>query len=181
MFDDEDYDDYFLDDNEEGDTSRQTQDYERRTPTAGETINFGSSTTAGSHDDRSHETKSTGRKRSGCGCIIVIVLVIAAAIGYFRYFSPAVDDAVMDVCVVNVEKRGLLFKTYEAEVVDPQRISDQESPYTRPQAVTIADEALARRLQQIQSSGRPVRLRYRRYSATLPWRGESKIVITALE
>lgn len=187
MFDDEDYDDYFLDEDEgENEPARrpQTPTYNSHsaTPRAGETINFGNG-----HENHEPETdRSEGcmngvLRRLGCGCLaaVLIAIIVGGAIGYFRYLTPTVEDAVMDVNVLRVEKRGTMFKTYEAEVADPSALAGASNDaYTRMRAVSVANESVARKLQDLQSTGRTVRLRYCQYASTLPWRGESKTVIT---
>lgn len=186
MIDDEDYEDYFLEESEDEKPRSNVNagQYERATPRAGETINFGGThETASQPDDDQPGCFNTLMRRLGCGCSIAIALTLAvgATIGYFRYLTPTVEDAVMDVNVLHVEKRGTMFKTYEAEVTAPEALQDSTGSYTRPQAVSVADETLARRLQQLQSTGRPVRLRYCRYASALPWRGESKIIVTGID
>lgn len=197
MFLDDDYPDYFLGDdadtpqasgaqNASGSPSPGQAD---RPVRPGETITFTDQhhdvstrrDTPSGNDDAGGFLTGRGRRSLGCGCLIVVV--IALAIAYFRYLSPCVDDAVMDVCVTHIEKRGVFFKTYEAEIVFPDRLDDDSpdgAPYTRPSSVTVADPAVAERLGAIQATGKPVRLRYRRYYGTLPWRGESKTVITGI-
>ena len=46
--------------------------------------------------------------------------------------------------------------------------------------MTVADDALARRLQTLQGTGRPVTVSYERFYGTLPWRGGSTSVITGI-
>lgn len=200
MFLDDDYPDYFLDDDseprsdatqerKESDASPRPTESGRsdRQVRPGETISFAENipqrrsdtlAEADRHDDGCLLT-GRGRRSLGCGCFIV--LVIASVIAYFRYLSPCVDDAVMEVCVTHIEKRGVLFKTYEAEIVVPESSaggSHDATPYIRPSAITVSDPAVAERLSALQATGQPVRLRYRRYYGTLPWRGESKTVVT---
>lgn len=203
MFLDDDYPDYFLDDGSEpGSAAPQERkepataprrpesersDRPDRPMRAGETISFADDipprrsdipASTARHDGDNRLLTGRGRRSLGCGCLVV--LAIAAVIAYFRYLSPCVDDAVMEVCVTHIEKRGVFFKTYEAEIVVPETSATRrdDTPYTRPSAVTVSDPAVAERLSALQATGRPVRLRYRRYYGTLPWRGESKTVVT---
>lgn len=176
MFDDDDYPDYFL---EGGNDTESELPPTEDTPRAGNTITFCDSgqTSADSDNIRDHGF--------GCGfkagCLAVFIIVILGAIGYFRYLTPTVDDAVMDVYIQKVERRGVFFKTYEAEIVEPSRLYDTNISYTHPRSISISDEKLARLLQELQASGRIVRLRYQQYAAALPWRGESKIVVINVE
>ena len=48
------------------------------------------------------------------------------------------------------------------------------------ESIVIVDESIFLQLQSHQDSGKEIRVGYCRYSATLPWRGESEIVITEI-
>lgn len=136
---------------------------------------------AGKEQDGSALRRRGWNRGASIGCLGVIVLS-ALGIGYFRYGEPCVEDAVMEVCVRNVERRGLIFKTYEADVVMPPDMAPEEMErrYSGPRPVTIESARVARELQSPAMAGRPVRLRYRQYYGTLPWRGESKTIVEAI-
>ena len=53
--------------------------------------------------------------------------------------------------------------------------------YSRDFIFTASDFEVAKRLKQAQLGGYPVRVEYRRYHATVPWRGSSKTVVTAVD
>lgn len=185
MFDDDDYEDYFVDSGSEEEEHRHSEPERDRTPDR-RVIEFGGvdQPSARPQDARTQEVRIV-RERQGCMApwllgIVVLVLVAFVGIGYFRYLSPIVDDAIMDVYVTDVQRRGVVFKTTEADVVVADRLVDMKSAYTHPVGVTVADDVTAHILQSLQASGKPVRVRYRQYAATLPWRGESKIIVTGI-
>lgn len=127
----------------------------------------------------------SGRKgRHGCRkALIWIVSIAVVALGatfYLRYFNPYATDARLTGCVLSVEKRGMIFKTYEAEIVTCDALTDTTHVYTRERSMTVASDAVARRLQALQGTGRPVTVSYERFYGTLPWRGSSTSVITAI-
>lgn len=128
------------------------------------TIAFAEVESVQSQDNASVSTKNVRRLIK----IVAAIFISGAIICYFRYFSPIVDSAVLDGSVENVQRRGLLFKTFEAEIVDRGKIVP----------VSIVDESTFLKLQSHQSSGQIVRVGYCKYTATLPWRGESEIVVT---
>lgn len=128
------------------------------------TIAFAEVESVQSQDNASVSTKNVRRLIK----IVAAIFIIGAIICYFRYFSPIVDSAVLDGSVENVQRRGMLFKTFEAEIVDRGKIVP----------VSIVDESVFLKLQSHQSSGQIVRVGYCKYTATLPWRGESEIVVT---
>lgn len=172
MLTDDDFPDYFVDNNDEG---SQHVAAPGQPVKAGDTIHFTDKNHGGSLPATSHSSHRT------LGCIALLVIAAGMAIFYFRYLSPCVDDAVMEVYVTHVEKRGIFFKTYEAEIVEPERLHNISDTYTHPTSVTIANDSVAVRLSRMQGSGKTIRLRYRRYYGTLPWRGESKTAITAID
>lgn len=126
---------------------------------------------------------SKPRRRRGLRFLIwtiIICLLAIVGIGYFRYFSPYITDSRITGYVANVEKRGLIFKTYEADVITDSNLADTSRVYSRSLTVTIPSPEVARRLQQIQGSGQRVTLVTERYYGMLPWRGGSTTVVTAI-
>lgn len=153
MLFDDDYPDYFLADDEE----KKPAEADRGV------IDFGA------EDARRDDAADDEDEPWGGGlrllAVVVAIVAVAAIFGYIRYVRPEVDDALMTVRVESVEKRGTVFKRFEAVVTDVQT--------GRPQEVSIDGDGLGRRLQEAQCGGETVRLRYRRYRTALPWRGES--------
>ena len=99
--------------------------------------------------------------------VITVVVLVLAAIGYVRYLRPYVDDAAMTVRIDNVERRGFIFKTYEAEVTDCQN--------GLRMVVSVPDEKLALKMQRVQGTDSLYRLHFSRYKRALPWKGESRM------
>ena len=91
---------------------------------------------------------------------------------YLRYCSPYAVEAQITGRIASIEKRGLVFKTYEGEI----RPEGADSVMT----FSVASDALARSLGEAEAAGRPVTLIYEKYYATLPWRGESLRLATAI-
>lgn len=145
-------------------------------PEAGNTIDFGPDPNA---------SADTPRRRSPWRKVlawVIILCVIGAAIWvWIRYFNPYAEEARIDAYITNVERRGVIFKTWEADIISEQALTDTARVYSRAASVTIPDEALAARLRQAQGTGRPVTLVTSRYYGMLPWRGGSTTVVTAVE
>ena len=125
-----------------------------------------------------------GRRRHGCRRALAWILTIAVlGLGltfYLRYFNPYATDARLTGCVLSVEKRGVFFKTYEAEIVTRDALADTSRVYTRERSMTVGSDEVARKLQALQGTGRPVTVSYERFYGTLPWRGSSTSVITGI-
>lgn len=156
--------DYFLADDEQ-DKSAETK-----------SIDFSDSETA---DSEKHRPRHHRLRKVMIWTAIIGVVVLGAAF-YLRYCSPYATDAVMRVYVVNVEKRGLIFKTFEAQVVSLDALGDTTQIYSHPDQFTIPTEKMAQELQTVQGQKIPVSLHYEKYYATLPWRGSSKWVVTSI-
>lgn len=109
-----------------------------------------------------------------CG-LAVIGLVIGC---WIRYFSPYVEDATQYGYVENIEKRGMIFKTYEGTLIPYKELMDTTRIYNRDFIFSVADDKTAATLKRALYNAKPVRVSYRRYYATVPWRGASKIVVT---
>lgn len=204
MFDDDDFEDYFLEEEDTDDICRLSEPREaRRYDSAGRrTISFVETDYIINGDDgdgdrrrlrmdaaaveaadEAGEREDNNAPLQGCMSgwflgLAVFALLLIGLIGYFRYMSPTVVDATAVVRVVKIERRGVVFKTYEADIVEPQQLADTAGVYTHPRSLSVADGAVARILREAKNSGRPVEIGYEVYSATLPWRGESKVVVT---
>lgn len=112
------------------------------------------------------------------GSLLIIILLIAF---WMRYFSPYVDDAVEYGYIEHIEKRGSIFKTYEGVLIRYKELHDTTRLYTRDFVFTASDADVATNLKRMEIAHKPVRVSYRRYHATLPWRGASKIIVTAVD
>lgn len=119
--------------------------------------------------------------RRGLIWTAVIIVAVLGAVCYVRYFLPYADDALATGYVRNVERRGLMFKTYEGELLTHEALTDTARIYQRDFTFSVPDDSLARLIQSYQNTGRQVTLTFERYYATLPWRGASKNVVTGVQ
>lgn len=111
--------------------------------------------------------------------LLILLCVLGTAL-YIRYWVPYADDAQVTGYVTNVERRGIIFRTYEGEMITESALTDTTRVYSRDFAFTIPDRELALKLRSLQGTGRKVTLLYRRYYGALPWRGASINVVTEL-
>lgn len=112
------------------------------------------------------------------GVVVIVGLTIAC---WLRYFSPYVDDATQFGYVENIEKRGTVFKTYEGVLIPYKELMDTTRIYSRDFIFTAKNDSLAAMLKRAQFASRPVRVGYKKYHATVPWRGASKIIVTSVD
>jgi len=143
-------------------------------PSAGDRIDF-------SEDDTYSLAPERRRRRRRLVAWIVAIALLLLALGmWLRYLNPYATDSVIDCYVVGVERRGVIFKTTEADIISEASLTDTARVYTRDLSVTVPSDALAAELRRLQGTGRKVRLVTERYHGMLPWRGGSTIVATGL-
>ncbi|MCH5225671.1 MAG: hypothetical protein J1D77_06700 [Muribaculaceae bacterium] len=112
-----------------------------------------------------------------CG-LIVVGLVVGC---WIRFFSPYVEDASQFGYVEQMEKRGMIFKTYEGTLIPYKELMDTTRIYNRDFVFSVADKQTYATLRKALNSAKPVRVAYKKYYATVPWRGASKIVVTSAD
>lgn len=112
------------------------------------------------------------------GAAVVIAFLVAL---YMRFFTPYVTDAVQYGYVESIEKRGYIFKTEEGVLIPYKALMDSTRPYNRDFTFTAATPKVAAALRAMQFDAQPVRIEYKEYHATVPWRGASKRVVTAVD
>lgn len=100
---------------------------------------------------------------------------------WFRWFSPYVDDATQYGYIETIEQRGHIFKTYEGTLLPYKALMDTTRVYEGDFRFSVPDKRVGRAIQEMQVAGQPLRLTYRIYSGSLPWRGETDIIVTAVD
>ena len=131
------------------------------------------------------EPKFEHLKFSRKGTFYVILTSFAVLLGliiafYLRFCSPYIDGAVAYGYVDHIERRGTVFKTYEGTLINYKDLHDTTRLYKRDFVFTASNKGVATALKYKQQEGKPVKVDYKVYHATLPWRGASKIVITGV-
>ncbi len=123
------------------------------------------------------------KRRRGCGFWSWFFLIVILALGvtfWIRYCNPYITDAQVRGYVQNVEKRGIIFKTFEGELFRKSALDDTTSVYSRDFNFSVDNDSLARVLQEYAGSRQQVTLDYRSYYGTLPWRGSSRNVVESV-
>ena len=115
--------------------------------------------------------------------LLIAAATVVAALGiamWLRYFRPHTVETRASGYITNVERRGMLFRTFEGEMIREDRLTDTTRIYSRDFTFSVADDSLARLMQQYQSTGRRVTVVYKQYYGMVPWRGASRNVATEL-
>lgn len=173
---DDTHEDYFLADEDSSENMGKTITFEGENP--GFDTNEG---TAGAQPSDNVKTEHRHRFWKWIAGVVLVALVVLGVWIWLHFYNPYVSDARMRCYVVNVEKRGVLFKTFEADVVTEQSLTDTARVYSKETTVSVPDAELAKELQQVQGTGRPVTLNYEIFNGVLPWRGASRTVITSID
>ncbi len=173
--DDDDSNDFFVNDDAETDD---------RPLSAGDDISFAddAATTPEkpSAGQQRPEPARSRRFRRAVAWVVAVAMVTLGVTFYLRYCNPYVTEARITGYVKAVEKRGMVFRTYEADLISEESLTDTTRVYSGNFTLSVPDDALAKKLQALQGTGRRVTIVYEKYYGTLPWRGASKNVATGL-
>lgn len=130
-----------------------------------------------SFDDSDNTISTTPGNRHRLRRIIsVAILFIVVALGiacHIRYFNPYATEAIVTGYITSVERRGILFKTFEGEMITERSYGDAARVCRSDFTFSIDNDSIARLLQSFQDTGRLVTVTYSRFYGTLPWRGAS--------
>lgn len=115
--------------------------------------------------------------------IWIWLAVFGVAIGllyaiYLRWWSPYEEDIVQYGYIEKITKKGNVFKTFEGVVIPYKAINDTIEPYSGDLVITAKDDHVAAEMLKLMRGNLPACITMERYHATLPWRGESVLVVT---
>lgn len=180
--------DYFLhkfnDDSKSENSSQSASDTQENEPVEKSGKNSESSTgfTFPEGQSQGNEAKcGKKRKHHGWRWFFFILFVALGVTVYIRYFVPYATESRTTGFVTRVEKRGIIFKTFEGEMISQSQLTDTAHVYSRDFYFSIPNDSLARVIQSYEGTGRPVTLTCKRYFGSLPWRGASKTIAVAID
>ncbi len=109
----------------------------------------------------------------------VIAILALATFIYFKYcFSYA--EGVNEGDINYFQKEGWVFKTYEGKMIQTglKNTKVQGAVQSNEFKFSVADERVAQKL--FESSNTGVKLHWKRYKGTLPWRGNSEYIVDSV-
>lgn len=109
-------------------------------------------------------------------CLIGILILFLA--GYvFVKFCYVYSEGVNEGDINYFQKEGFVFKTYEGKMIQTGYNSKnaQTTIQSNEFKFSVVDEAVAQRINE--SSSRQIKLHWKRYLGTLPWRGNSQYIV----
>lgn len=112
--------------------------------------------------------------------ISIISVVVIVALGLFLYFKFwfVYSSGVNEGDINYFQREGFIFKTYEGKMIQSGLKSAkglQGSIQSNEFKFSVDDEKVAQELNEISNTG--VKLHWKRYRGTLPWRGNSQFVV----
>jgi uncharacterized protein YxeA len=110
--------------------------------------------------------------------VTLVVLIALSGIIYYRYyyvFGDGVKAGAMNYFV----HKGYVFKTYEGRLIQSGiRTQTQGSVQSNEFTFSVTDEQVAQKLNS--NAGAYLKLHYKEYFHTLPWRGVSRYVVDSV-
>jgi len=114
--------------------------------------------------------------------IAIILAVIAVALGGYLYvkFWYVYSDGVNEGDINYFQREGFIFKTYEGKMIQTGYNSKNTTSTIQSNEFKFSVEN-DRVAQQINNaSGKQIKLHWKRYLGTLPWRGNSQFVVDSI-
>lgn len=117
--------------------------------------------------------RSSGFKRFTRTVVILSILIVAFCVWFFFFFRYSTGDRVGRL--VKISTKGNIFQTHEGEMW----ISCRPTMYPEKFYFSVTNDSLMRVLKDLQDQC--VQVTYTQYKATLPWRGDTKYIVTAVK
>jgi hypothetical protein len=104
--------------------------------------------------------------------LLVPLVLFVGLFGYVYWFYYNVySDGSREGVLVKISRKGNLFKTYEAEILQPGFRAGEGSVKANTFKFSVEDATVAQRLED--AAGQTVKVHYVQYRRTLPWRGDN--------
>lgn len=109
-----------------------------------------------------------------------VIAVIALAGFIFFKFCFVYSEGVNEGDINYFQKEGFIFKTYEGKMIQTglKNTKVQGSIQSNEFKFSVVDERVAKRLDEGANTG--VKLHWKRYLGTLPWRGNSEYIVDSV-
>ena len=118
-------------------------------------------------------SRRSGFKRFTRTVVIVTLLILAFCIWFFYFFKYSTGDRAGRL--VKISTKGNIFQTHEGEMW----ISCRQTMYPERFYFSVTNDSLMRVLRDLQDQC--VQVTYTQYKAGLPWRGDSKYIVTEVK
>ena len=111
---------------------------------------------------------------------IVSVLLIGLGLFVFFKFFFVYSEGTNEGDINYFQREGFVFKTYEGKMIQTGYNSHNTSATIQSNEFkfSVEDEAIARQIES--NSSHQIKLHWKRYLGTLPWRGNSEYVVDSV-
>ncbi|MBR6493374.1 MAG: hypothetical protein IKT13_05510 [Paludibacteraceae bacterium] len=109
--------------------------------------------------------------------IVFLALALFIFIKFFFVYAEGVNEGDINY----FQKEGYIFKTYEGKMIQSGLKSAkgvQGSIQSNEFKFSVDEERVAKRFSEISNTG--VKLHWKRYLGTLPWRGNSQYIVDSI-
>lgn len=110
--------------------------------------------------------------------IVTIIIVGLLVFDYIWFYVPFSDSGVKAGILNNVKHKGVIFKTYEGELIQSGFRPGTQGLQSNEFQFSVEDKDLYQRLMSL--SGQNVKLHYKEYYGALPWRGYTKYIVDSI-
>ena len=109
-----------------------------------------------------------------------VIAVLALAGFIFFKFCFVYSEGVNEGDINYFQKEGFIFKTYEGKMIQTglKSSKNQGAIQSNEFKFSVVDERVARKIEEGSNTG--VKLHWRRYLGTLPWRGNSQFIVDSI-
>ena len=108
--------------------------------------------------------------------LTVVALAVFVYVKFFFVYSQGVNEGDINY----FQHEGFVFKTYEGKMIQTGYNSrnSQATIQSNEFKFSVEDEQVAKQIES--SSSRQIKLHWKRYLGTLPWRGKSQYVVDSV-
>lgn len=112
--------------------------------------------------------------------ILTSLLIVGLAVFIYVKFFFVYSDGVNEGDINYFQNEGFIFKTYEGKMIQTGYNSHNSSATIQSNEFkfSVDDENVARIIEN--NSSRQIKLHWKRYLGTLPWRGNSQYVVDSV-
>ena len=108
--------------------------------------------------------------------VLLIGLAIFVYVKFFFVYSEGTNEGDINY----FQREGFIFKTYEGKMIQTGYNSHNTSATIQSNEFkfSVVDDRVARQIDS--NSSRQIKLHWKRYLGTLPWRGKSQFVVDSI-
>lgn len=103
---------------------------------------------------------------------IVMILTV-----WILYLRPYTEGGIKYGYIKDMEYRGTILKTFEGNMIPYKELGDTDPLYYTELPFSVECDSVAARMKEMMLGCIPVRIEYKEYRTSLPWKGEQKLII----